>query len=233
MLALACKPIALPVILLTAAVYPSLIVPLGVGVIVFVLAPFVHPSPTYVLEQYVGAVRKMMLAADPAGSPGGQADAWFSDIRGMLRDFGWEVRDQTLMPVRAAFAFVFLGLSLWTGRRVGEPVRALYLLALGCGYTLIFNPRTEGVTYAIIGPPAAVLATMALLDKRTLVSIALIAYCLILQFSMQVTGPLTGKERKYWLRPLCTMGLVVYVMAQAARRRPIATNRDREGAAPP
>lgn len=220
MLALACKPIALPIILLTAAVYPRLIVPLGVGLVLFVLAPFAHPSPTYVLEQYVAAVKKVRDAADPAGASHGQATALFSDIRGMLHDFGVPITDKALVPVRAAFALVFLGLCLWVRFRVVEPLRALHLLALGASYTMLFNPRTEGVTYAIIGPPAALLAVRAFFDRRTPATVLLVTYCLILQFSMQITNPLTGRQRKYWLRPLATIALVGYVIARTARARP-------------
>jgi hypothetical protein len=162
---------------------------------------------------------KVLLAADPSAQ-----GACFSDIRGMLRDFGWSLTDRQLLPVRALAAPVFLALSLWTIRRshlLSPPASrhspALFPTFLGIAYILLFSPRTEGVTYAMIGPFAAILATQALLAKRLPTAALLIAYCLILQFSMPITDLLTGHGSKYWLRPLATIALTAWVVSMSFR----------------
>lgn len=212
MLALALKPVALPVVLLLAAVNLRMIPALAAGGVVLVLAPFVHPDPGYVWQQYQAGFGKVLSAANPG------ADVWFSDIRGMLRDFGWKLTDAQVLPVRGAAALVCLGASVWLGIKTREWARSVLVVLVGVGYILVFSPRTEGVTYAMIGPLAAVLATRELLNRearRVWLGAAMVAYCLVLQFSMV----LTGKERKYWLRPLATMVFVVGVGARIASSR--------------
>lgn len=229
-LALACKPVALPVVLLLAAVRPRLIPTLAAGMLVFLAAPFVHPDPAYVWSQYHESIGKMIAAADPGVS--------YTELRGMLRDFGWVLSDQALLPVRAAAAIAFLGVCMWMARRLREPlVVSFYAVTLGVIYILIFSPRTEGVTYAMIGPIAALLATGAIIARQWITASLLVAYCLILQFSMPITDLLTGEERKYWLRPLCTMMLAGWLFARLSidkgrGARPGSSPVDRENEIP-
>lgn len=213
MLALACKPVAIPVILLLGAVYPGLILPGIVGLVVFLLVPFVHVSPGHVWSEYGDAIRKTLAATDPKD--------YFTDIRGMLRDMGVVLTDRELLPVRGAAAVVWLGVCLWISRRVSEPSKAAYVLTLGAAYALVFNPRTEGVTHALIGPAAAVLATALIMSRRWVWGALVVAYCLVLQFSLQLTDPITGRERKYWLRPMCTLALAAGLVFAASRREPV------------
>jgi hypothetical protein len=215
MLALACKPVAAPVVLLLAAAYPRLIWPLAVGGAALLAAPFIHPDPVYVLEQYGASLSKMRAAAAP-----GAEGLVFSDLRGMLRDFGVTIGESAMLPVRAGAAIACLGLCVWIARRTAEPDRVVGVLTLGLVYTLVFGPRTEGVTYALIGPVAGVLFAGAILSGRWTRAVMLGAYGLVLQFSMLVTDPLTGRERKYWLRPLLTLavGAMVVVDASLSRR---------------
>jgi hypothetical protein len=227
MLALACKPVALPVVLLLGAVRPRIIPQLLIGLACFAAAPFLHPDPAYVWSQYAQAPRKILTA-------GGQEEYIFSDVRGMLMDFGlapdaWTiplgaVKLEVLTVVRALAAGVTLGLALltsWTrrGKPGAEPTRSWLAVALGVAYILLFNPRTEGVTYAMMGPVVGVLGARALVARRWGAAALLIAYALVLQFSMQVTGPAQALaerlgllapdayEHKYWLRPLLTVGV--------------------------
>lgn len=213
MLAMAFKPVALPVVLLLAAVKPRLIPALAAGAVVLAGAPFVHPDPAYVWGQYQGAFSKVIQAADPSS-----IDAFFSDIRGMLRDFGLAFTDRQVLPVRVAAALLTLGACVWIGRRSEEPGRCVWVVLMGVGYIMAFSPRTEGVTYAMIAVVAAVVGAMMLLERRWALGVFLAAYCLVLQFSMPLTDVLTGEERKYWLRPLLTLVLMVWVVWEATYR---------------
>ena len=225
-LALVCKPVALPVLLLLAATRLRLIPALTIGVLVFAAAPFLHPDPVYVWSQYQASIHKVLLAADPSAE-----GAFFSDIRGMLRDFGLTLTDPQLLPVRAFAALVFLALSMVITSLASRPSPssssspafppAFTTTLLGVAYIMIFNPRTEGVTYAMIGPFAAILATREVLARRWPIAAMLVAYCLILQFSMPITDLITGPGHKYWLRPLATMLLVAWVTYDAMKNRSV------------
>lgn len=234
MLAFACKPIALPVMLLLAAVYPRLIPRLAVGGVVFAIAPFINPDPAYVWEQYRAAIGKIAAAAKPVEP--------YQDLRGMLMDFGfnpdaWAIalpmRDASgaarmlgvLTLVRAFAAAVALGLSLLIARRFRDPARAVYVLAVGVIYIMVFNPRTEGVTYAMLGPVAALFAAAAILRKDWRSAIPLITFCLLLQFSRVVTNGANN-----WVRPVSTLVFAAYVCSHVVRGRPaLGADNRREG----
>lgn len=234
MLAFACKPVALPVVLLLAAVYPRLIPRLAVGGVVFALVPFINPDPAYVWEQYRAAIGKIAAAAKPVEP--------YQDLRGMLIDFGmnpdaWAIalplRDASgaarmlgvLTLVRAMAAVVALGLSLMIARRFRDPARAVYVLALGVMYIMVFNPRTEGVTYAMLGPVAALFATREVMRKNWPVAIPLVVFCLLLQFSRVVTNGANN-----WVRPVTTLLFAGYVCSHVVRGRPaLGADNGREG----
>lgn len=203
MLALACKPVMLPVIMLMGATRPRSLPALAAGLAVFLLAPFLHTSPAYVLGEYHGAIGKMLAAADPG--------SWFSDIRGMLRDFGLPLDEDVVVWARLVAAILTLFACVWLTLTRRDPWRSLATVALGVCYILVFSPRTEGLTYAMIGPIAGVLATSAIISRRWTVASLLISYCLILQFSKVITG----EEHKYWLRPLCTLALIAWILLRA------------------
>lgn len=224
MLAFACKPVVIPVILLLAAVYPRMIAKLAVGAAAFALAPFVHPDPAYVLGQYQAALAKIIASAEP--------DHPYQELRGMLMDFGvqpdsWSaltlpVRDAAgaartvtaLTLIRGAAAAAALGMSLLAARRFPGPARALFVVAVGVAYIMIFSPRTEGVTYAMIGPMVAVFAARETLDRRWVAAAPLIVLCLLLQFSRAVTnGP------NNWVRPLGTIVFAGYLCRGIVRGR--------------
>lgn len=239
MLALACKPIALVLLLLLGAVFPRSIPALLVGLIVLALAPFVHPDPAYVWAQYPAAFAKMSDAARP--------DDLFQDLRGLIASIlaigdrtlaqaTAIVPDTALMLVRALAAPLTLVVCLAFVRRgLGHPLVAVFTLAMGTAYLMLFNPRTEGVTYALIGPVAAAITTLVLLNAPAAgqaspaqglsclaagrsrqmwlaLAIVLVAYCLILQFSRVLTG-----GPNYFVRPLATIVFIIIVNLLAFR----------------
>lgn len=273
MLLLACKPVALPVLLLLGAVKPRLIAPMLAGLAAFALAPLLHYDPAWAWSQYGRALGKIAAA-------GGQEAYIFYDVRGMLMDFGlfpdaWpacqigETRIGAMTVLRAAAAGVALALCLsvawrapWlrgalgaAGPAVGpsgpvpEPSRSCWVVLAGVLYILVFSPRTEGVTYAMLGPLAGLLAARELVAKRWVFAAPLVVYCFLLQFSLDLTRPLDAllerlghlppgsRDHKYWLRPLCTLvvwGFVAALMVLGRRVWPVEGGRENgpEAAAP-
>jgi hypothetical protein len=213
LLALALKPTALVMILLFGAVWwRTMSWRLAAGVVVFLLAPFAHPSPSFAWEQYGEFIDKSARAAAPTDL--------FQDIRGLLETLHIHLSEHALTAIRAVAAPVTLALCWLASRRFPLAVAAIFTLTLGAIYLMLFNPRTEGVTYAMIGPAAALWATREVVAKRWATAVPLIVYCLILQFSRQVTGD----SNNYWVRPLTTIGFACFAAAEilAGRTRWLA-----------
>jgi alpha-1,2-mannosyltransferase len=208
LLALALKPTALVIILLFGALWwPTMSWRLGVGIAVFLLAPLVHPHPGYALGQYAEFKDKVLRAAAPPDL--------FQDIRGMLESFRIHLPEPALTAIRGAAAVATLGLCWLATRRFPAAVAALFTLTLGTIYLMLFNPRTEGVSYAILGPAAAIWATREIVARRWVIAVPLIAFCLILQFSRLITAG----DGNYWVRPLTTLAFATLVVCEIFRRR--------------
>jgi len=242
-LALACKPTAVVMVLLIGAIYERPMAwRLVLGMIGFVALPFAHPDPGYVVEQYGRCWHKMATAAAPTDL--------FQDIRGLLVSLGVDEPASALTVLRLDAALATLWMC-WlastrfaVARGVDESGRkravwgtagAVYVLTLGSIYIMLFSPRTEGVTYAILGPVAALWAAREVLAHRWWSGGQLIALCLVLQFSRQVQvafavtvfhvlpwlAPSHTDQggSNYWVRPLATLGLAVLVIAELVQRK--------------
>lgn len=207
MLALACKPTSMVMVLLFGAIWwRPMSWRLAIGIAAFLAAPFLHPDPAFVLGQYREFVDKAVRAAAPPDL--------FQDIRGLLVSFGLPAPERVLTAVRGIAALGTLGLC-WLAVRRFPAVGPVFVLALGAIYLMLFNPRTEGLSYVILGPAAALWATREALARRWPTFAGLLLLCLAFQFSTQMA---LG-HKNYWVRPLGTILFAGLVVAEIARRR--------------
>lgn len=226
MLTLACKPTAVVMILLVGAIYlRPMWWRLPIAIAVFTLLPFAHSSPAYVSAQYRDCITKMTAASQPGDA--------FQDIRGMLIEFGvvhvekvaatsehaasvvQTPPESALTIVRAIAALLTLGLCLIAARRFGDSARAMILYTLGAIYLTLFNPRTEGLSYIILGLPAAIWAVRALRDRRWGGAAFFVFFALSTQFSTQIAL----NHKNYWVRPLGAAVFAAIVIVEVSRRR--------------
>ncbi len=162
MLAIAFKPLALVMVLLVGAVYwRTMSLRLLVGAGALFLAPFLLQSVDYVWRQYELAVEKMSVSGSAEVSEFVPAD-----VSGMLASFGFEIEPSQLLPVRAAAALLTACLAWYARRRWPEPLAAFLLFALATSYLMLFNPRNESNTYAVVAPAIALFAAWDFLAKR-------------------------------------------------------------------
>ena len=207
-LALACKPTAIVMVLLVGAIYPR---PMGwrltLALLVLAAAPFLHLHPEYVVEQYRAFLGKVAAASAPPDL--------FPDIRGLLVSFGVVLSEDVLRIVRAAAALGTLGLCWLASRRFGGVGCAMALWTLGGVYLTLFNPRTEGLTYVLLGVPGALWATREVLARRWAPAAFLIFFCLATQFSTQIAL----NHKNYWVRPLGAAIFAAMVAIEIARGR--------------
>lgn len=156
------KPLGAVMVLLAGAVYFRemwwrLVIGLGVGAALpFVTAPF-----DYAWGQHVDFLTKMRAAGAP--------NRMFSDVKGMLDTYlGPVVPDKAFMVLRAVMALVTLGLVWHTRRRFGGRAGALALLAGATVYLMLFNPRTEGLSYAALAPVMGVFFCWAVWKRENI-----------------------------------------------------------------
>ncbi len=226
MLALACKPTAVVMILLVGAIYlRPMWWRLPIALAVFAVLPFAHPNPAYVSTQYQDCITKMSAASRPGDA--------FQDIRGMLIEFGvvhvekvaatvehastvvQTPPESVLTIVRAIAALLTLGLCVIAARRFGDLGRAMILYTLGAVYLTLFNPRTEGLSYIILGLPGALWAVRELRDRRWGTAAFFTFFALSTQFSTQIALD----HKNYWVRPLGAGVFAALVVVEVSRRR--------------
>jgi hypothetical protein len=207
---LALKPISLAPLLLVAAVYPAARLPLVGGLLLLFVAPFLHPSPSYVWDQYQDFVRCFLQAGRPSGH------TW-CDLAGLMRTFGIPAGDSLLWAIRAGAALV----TLWfcsRAVRIREPFRAAFtVLLLAATYLMLFNPRTETNSYIIVGIFIAIMGAYEGIirqDRRLAAVFCLLAFV----FGSENYGwpifPLTN----LWLKAFCAILLFGWLLKSLQQR---------------
>jgi hypothetical protein len=215
-LALALKPTVLPFALLAAALHPPVSWRFGALAAGVLALPFAAAEAAYAGAQYAAFVEKMRVASTPLGG------RW-QDLTGIPRALGYAPSAGLMTTLRVGAAAATLALAWLAQRRVGPERGAAFVLALGAGYILLWNPRTEGVTYLILVPALGVLADWALAaDRRSAAGWLCVAIALLLA----VSHLLTPGGFNSWMRPAVTLAFLAYVTGYLLRPR------DRVGRAP-
>ena len=195
------KPLGLVPLLLIGALYRPLWWRLPLGVLVFAALSFVHYDPSYVLNQWNMCIKQVTIASIPPGNN-------YDDIAAMFRTFGFDLPDKQWFPVRAVFAFVTLGLA-WRLKKIYPAALAPFLVtALSAAYLMVFNPRTEAVSYIILSPYVALFATI-LFREKAVTPVAWILVFLCIGLGSDCYGDIY-KLTRIWFKPL--LALVFFVI---------------------
>jgi hypothetical protein len=160
-LAFAFKPVAIVVILLVAAIYLQMLWRLTIGLLFVAVLPFLTQSPDYVITQFQACYENSHTAFQV-----GITGHW-AQLFGMLKVAGLEIPSSAQQVIRIAVAGATLVIC-WLAVRRLLPARGLfYLYAFATSYLMLFNSRTEGSTYAMIGPVYGLLLAEAWLSQRS------------------------------------------------------------------
>jgi len=157
-LTLVLKPIALAPILLCAALYPRLRLPVIVSVAVMAAAPFLHPKLAYAVREYLAFFTNLNQAGNPTGN------TW-CDFVGMLRVFGISVPSPVQLAIRGLAGLATLWLCRRALRSSDRLHGAIAVMLLSAVYLMLFNPRTETNSYVML---AAFVALFAAFDGISL-----------------------------------------------------------------
>jgi len=153
-LAVALKPLAIVMVLLSVVVIPQTRVPFIVGIAALLAVPFALQSWDYLANEYVNYVRQLLniTDADP-GIWGNQAE--FSTL---LKALGLELGAGTRLAIRLGAALVTLWLAWRIALERNARATSVALLLLSTCYIGLFNPRQEGVSYLVVVPGLAALS---------------------------------------------------------------------------
>jgi hypothetical protein len=152
------KPLGIVPMMLFVALFKPLWWRLPVGLAAFVALSFVHYNPEYVLRQWQMCIEQMQVASQPL-------ENLFDDISAMFATFGIHLADATWFYIRAGFAPITLILSWRMVRLYGDKLAPFLVAALASAYLMIFNPRTETVSFLVLSPYIALLAAIIFRQK--------------------------------------------------------------------
>ena len=177
-LALALKPIALPLVLLAVALHPRALIPCMLGVLALASLPFALQTPEYVWQVYGEVPGMLARESERAAGP-----TLRYHLFGMLGTLGVHLQPGVEWLLRAFAAALTLLMALWLRARRGEPLLAVELYTLGVGYILLFSPGTERNTYALLAPCLAHMYWMASQRGRRLIALLVLLIFLAFLFS--------------------------------------------------
>jgi len=187
------KPLGLVPLLLIGALYRPLWWRLPLGILVFAALSFAHYDPNYVLNQWHMCIKQVTIASIPPGNN-------YDDIAAMFRTFGFDLPDKQWFPVRAAFALITLALA-WRLKKIYPAAIAPFLVtALSAAYLMVFNPRTEAVSYIILSPFVALFAAM-LLRQKIMTPVVWILVFICIGLGSDCYGDIY-KLTRIWFKPL-------------------------------
>ena len=207
-LSVAMKPLAIVLVLLVLAIDRPLSWRLLLGLAALGLSPFLTQSPAYVMQQYAAFLHNSTTAAHV----GVVVQGWTSPFSA-LRLVGVELTEQVQMAIRLSAAVGTLALCFLARRRYDANRSAIYVYSLAALYLILFSPRTENNTYAMLGPSIAVFLSLAFLaEKRFSQGIFLASIVVVLIGSRPISNALTPQTEISWIPPLMATCFAAYLL---------------------
>jgi len=220
-LGVAIKPLALVLVLLIAVIDRPMTWRVLLGMIALALSPFAVQHPLYVFQQYSACLQNMTTAAHV----GVVAHGWTTPFTALRAVAGVDVPERIQTIMRLIGAAVTLGLCFFARRRFDATRSAVFLFSLAVLYLMLFSPRTENNTYAMLGPAIGVfLACAFLVEKRTGEGILLAAMVFTLASSRVIERLVAPRAEAIWLPPLVAACFAVYLLARFFREPMMQTD---------
>jgi len=213
-LALAVKPLGIVLALLAPAVYAPLRWRTAVGLASLAVFPFLFGNWNYIVGQHRGLVTNLQSCA-------AMTEHRFADISGIIRTFGGELAPRVSKLVRVLAGGVTLGLWWFGAKRLAEPRRSLWLLALATSYLMLFNPMNEANSYVIAAPAFGLWAAYDIgveSSRRRGLVISVIA--LSMGCLPNLVRPLFGNHFALIWHPIMTLLFVILLATEIWRCKP-------------
>ena len=217
-LGISVKPLMIVLVLLIMAIDRPMTWRVAAGMAVTAAVPFATQHPSYVIEQYAACWRNFTTAAAVGAAEGG----WTSPFHA-LRLAGVNIPETAQTVLRLAAAFGTLVLCRLSRIRHSAASSAVFVFSLSAVYLMLFSPRTENNTYAMLGPAIAFfLARSVLLERHRASAVLLTGIASALAGSRQIERLLTPHAGTSWVSPLMAVlfcGYVVWRLLEEGRAR--------------
>ncbi|HXQ41416.1 MAG TPA: glycosyltransferase family 87 protein [Candidatus Udaeobacter sp.] len=209
-LAVALKPLAIVLILLSGALYRPMLWRLIAAMAVVLLLPFLAASSGYVVAQYRAMAEQYGIAYGAALGP-------WSEFGMMMMKFGLPLPPAAMTALRLAAALATLGLASVARKRHEDRLGAFYILALSICYLMLFNPANEENTYGALAGIVAASAAAALVRRRPVwIAACLVVLCVAL--GSDGYGTLVFQATKLWFKPLACIVFLGFLLPQLLTR---------------
>jgi hypothetical protein len=214
MLSVAFKPLSIVLILVVAAIDRHMSWRVLIGMTVLVLFPFLTQQPAYVLQQYTGFLQNTTTAAHV-----GAVEKGWTTLFNAIQVIGIRVSERIQTMIRLAAAVGTLALCFIARRRHDAARSAIFVYSLAAAYLMLFSPRTENNTYAMLGPAIAVFLSAAyLVEKRILPAVLLSVMVLSMIVSRKIEHLMTPQAGTSWMLPLTAVCFTAYLVARLFER---------------
>lgn len=206
-LAFAFKPLGIVLMLLAAALRPQMSYRLAISLLLLAVAPFLTQRPDYVLSQYQECVENMRQTFHV-----GETEYW-AQLFGMLKVFHLEPPAAAKTLTRLVFALATLFVCWKATRQLTAQRSAFYMVAFATVYLMLFHSRTEGNTYAMVGPIyGALIADAANRRKKFFAVIGLVLAVAFTLLHYEFGKLLTPAPREVWVSPLVCVLVTSYLL---------------------
>jgi phosphoglycerol transferase MdoB-like AlkP superfamily enzyme len=140
-------------------------------------------------------------------------DHRFADINGLLRTLGLGLSDRASQLLRVLAGGATLGLCWLGARRLTEPSKGVFLLALTTAYLMLFNPMNEVNSYVILAPVLAALAAFYLkFEEPKSLGWALMLMAVTMAVLPELLRRVYGNSFALWWHPLMTLVFVALLV---------------------
>lgn len=208
-LAFAFKPLAIVMILLVTALYRPMSWRMIIGLAVVAVVPFVTQRPDYVMTQYRDCLRSLQITFDV-----GERENW-AQLFSMLKVAGLEIPSLVRTAIRLAAAVGTLGICWHACRHLSAQRSVYYLFSLAACYVMLFNSRTEGNTYAMVGPVYGLLLAEAMFVRKDKVSSWFLITAVVLSvLNFELAILVTPRENAIWISPLVCVAVTIYTIVR-------------------
>jgi alpha-1,2-mannosyltransferase len=208
-LGLAVKPLMIVLVLLIMAVYRPMTWRSLLGMAATALSPFLTQHSGYVMQQYAACLQNMTAASHVAVV----AHGWTTPFTALRAVAGIDVPESIQTAARLLAAVGTLALCFLTRRRHNDVRSAIYIYSLAVLYLMLFSPRTENNTYAMLGPAIAVFLAIAFqIERRTGEAILLAAIVLAIVGQRPIERLLAPQAEHIWLSPLMATCFTLYLL---------------------
>lgn len=205
-LGFAFKPTMIVLLLLVFALYRPARWRLIIGMIIFVLLPFLTQDFHYVASQYVASVAMLHVAANL----GMNMPIW-AQFFGILSQVNISVPDTWQNVIRIICAILTLGCAWRAHKQYKINLAVIFLYTFAACYLMLFNPRTEHNDYVIMAPSLGIFLAWSFYVGRRYLSIFLTVLVVGIAFAGRYTFG-SGYRHEYWSAPLLASLFVIIVL---------------------